>query len=356
MDIDYSSVKLLNIRQLTVVNGNACYEITEPDPHSDSVHHVFTPHSTVFIALKHAGTIHIFNLKNDGYFPDEFKKYIHAINSQLETFFNETTSVHAVFDLHKVINDNPHRFAVINKGYRCNEMMDLTRAKTKIKELNAVLKPACPSFYLNLDYITAFPENSDASLYFDIYVNSYFCPKIILCLFTEVNETKKCVSSITFNRASDEEMSINSRTDGSYQGRKFNILLRAVAIIVSQLIMETTQQLTSTALNVISALIMIKWFNAISKRVNISNKTVSHDELYDRLTRYFKGNGNRMETYVVLNEANTANAARVFDETIARMNCGPLQGGMKRTRNQTKQMKQRNQKRQRKTKRTRKPH
>ena len=123
MNIVYSSTTLLNVRPLTVVNGNACYEITD----HDSVHHVFTPQSTEFIAVKYAGNIHIFNLKQDGNFPDEFKEYIDAIKLQLETFFNEKTAVHEVFDLHKDINDNnPHHFAVINKGRICPEMMDLT--------------------------------------------------------------------------------------------------------------------------------------------------------------------------------------------------------------------------------------
>ena len=319
--IVYSSTHLLNIKPLTVVNGNTCYEITD----HDAVHHVFTPQSTVFIALQHAGNIHIFNLRENNVFPDEFKAYVEATKSQLEIFFNATTSVNTVFDLHKRLNDNnPYHFAVINKGHcRCPKMMDLTNAKTKIDELNAVLKRVCPAFYLNLDYITAFPENSDASLYLDIYVNAFICPKIILCLFTRTKK-QTCVSSITFTPISDDEMSISSRTDVSYEGRKFNILLRAVAIIVSQLIMESTQIVTSNAANVISAFIMLKWFNAM--KINARNQRVRmphDDDLFNTLTRYFQTH-QKMETHVELNEANTANAMKVFHETIARMKCKSL--------------------------------
>ena len=351
MEIVYSSINLLNVKPLTVVNGNVCYEITD----HDSVHHVFTPQSTTFIAIKHAGNIHIFNLKQDGNFPGEFKEYIDTIKSQLETFFNEKTAVHEVFDLHKSLNDNnPHQFAVINKGHsRCNELMDLTDAQTIVRELNTDLHKTCPSFYLNLDYITAFPEHSDASLYFDIYVNSYICPKMILCLFTEVNKIQKCVSSITFNRTSDDVMSINSKTDVSYGGRKFNILLRAVAIIISKHIMQTTETLVSNAENVISAFIMLKWFNAM--KLNAVNQRVRmpHDDLFNTLTRYFQTN-QRMETHVELNDVNTANALTVFHETIQRMNCTPLSGGFKRTRKQRKPKKQRKQRKTRKTRKTRK--
>jgi hypothetical protein len=88
---------------------------------------------------------------------------------------------------------------------------------------------------------------------------------------------------------------------------------------------------TSNAENVISALIMIKWFNAVSDRVTILPP--DHDRLYDTLASYFTTNA-RLETHVDLNEVNTANATRVFHETIKRMNCNPLAGGnrkLKRT-------------------------
>jgi hypothetical protein len=285
----------------------------------------------VFIALQHDGDIHIFNLKNDDNFPDEFKVYIESIESHLEIFFNETTPVHRVFDLHKVINDaNPHHFAVINmitKDRRCPKILDLTHAKTKIMELNAILQKRCPAFYLNLDYTTAFPENSHASMYYEIYVNAYICPKLILCLFTEVNKIKKCVSSITLNRQSDDEMSISSRTDVSYEGRKFNILLRSVAIMILKHIMHTAETLVSNAENVISAYIMLKWFNAMNIHGMNQRVRMPHDDdLFNTLTRYFETH-QKMETQVELNKHNIENAEIIFHKTVARMNCEPLSGG-----------------------------
>ena len=184
---------------------------------------------------------------------------------------------------------------------------------------------------------------------------------MILCLFTEVNKIQKCISSITFNRTSDDVMSINSKTDVSYRGRKFNILLRAVAIIISKHIMQTTETLVSNAENVISAFIMLKWFNAM--KINAMNQRVRmphDDDLFNTLARYFQTN-QRMEIHIELNEANIANATRVFHETIQRMNCGPLSGGLKRTKRnrksneQRKQRKQRNQIKTMKTRKTRKP-
>jgi hypothetical protein len=72
---------------------------------------------------------------------------------------------------------------------------------------------------------------------------------------------------------------------------------------------------------------MIKWFNAVSDRVAI----VPSDQLYDTLASYFTTNA-RLETYVHLNDDNTANATRVFHETIPRMNCKPLPRRTRRTR------------------------
>ena len=73
MQIVYSSTTLLNIHPLTVVNGNTCYEINTRESEELPFKHVFTPQSTVFIAMKHGGNIHIFNVKDDDKFPDEFK-------------------------------------------------------------------------------------------------------------------------------------------------------------------------------------------------------------------------------------------------------------------------------------------
>ena len=51
------------------------------------VGHILTSTFTKFIALYHAGVIHIFNLKEDGAFPDDFKMYIESIRDKLTTYF-----------------------------------------------------------------------------------------------------------------------------------------------------------------------------------------------------------------------------------------------------------------------------
>lgn len=334
MDIVFSSCALLNLKPLTTVNHKTCYEIHTNESEECPIRYLFTPETTVFIALKHDSKIHIFNLKNDGVFPDQFKEYIDQIRPKLQMYFDDRSQPRVSFTIHDELNNkNPYDFAIIKKtsSRECEKFISLSNAKSIVSHLNDALQLACPGFYLNIDYITAFPPNSSAALYSGIYSNSYFHPQIVLCLFTG----NDCVSSITI-KIRGNRITIDSKTDERYEGRKFNTLLRAVAIILSKSLSETAERLTSDAANVISALLMIKRFNAIAEEGDISKNTISADKLDKVIKDYFSHRGN-METYVELNDENIAHATTVFNETIQRMNCEPLQqpggqGGSKKNR------------------------
>ena len=321
MDIVFSSVTsaLLNIHPLTTVNGNICYEIRTID---GPVRYMFTPQSTIFIATKHDDVIHIFNLKHDRVFPDEFKEYIEQIRGTLNDFFEDSISIGDYISLWRKINDNTHNFAIIRQtSSECKPFIVLTHAKRIVDQLNAALQPTCPGFRLGIDYITSFPTDSVVSLYSEIPLNSYFQPQIVLCLFTGNN----CVSSITIN-VTRSEITIDSKTNEQYEGRKFNTLLRAVAIIVSTSLNERAKLFVSIATNAISALLMIKRFNAVLRDGDISSKTVPPEKLDQVVKDYIRQHA-LMETCVELNEVNIANATTVFHKTIERMNCGPLKSG-----------------------------
>ena len=313
MEIVYSSTTLLNIRPLTVVNGNTCYKIEIRDKECPFKHaFVFTPQTTNFIAVKHAGNIHIFNVKNDGDFPDEFKAYIDGITPSLMKFYGERTTT--ISD--EINHGNPHGFVIISPNKPpSDQVIVLDGAKIIVSELNAALKSTCPEFHLNIDYITSFPMGSTASLYSVVHLNAYVKPPLVLCLM----HGDDCVSSITI-KVHESEISIDSRTNGRYEGRKFNTLLRAVAIMISKSLSERTERLTSSAANIISAMLMIKRFNAVSEGGDLSKDTPEIDKI---INDYFEHRGS-MESYVDLNEVNIANATAVFHETIQRMNCRPL--------------------------------
>ena len=331
---------LLNIHPLTTVNGNICYEIETKDC---PFRYVFALQSTTFITMKHDDVIHIFNLKQSGVFTDEFKEYIEQIRGKIyEFFFNPMLTIGEHLELWHEINDNSHNFAIIRQNtsssHRCEPFIDLSNAKIIVRQLNAALQPTCPNFHLNIDYITSFPRDSNVSLYSDIPLNSYFQPPLALCLFTGNN----CVSSITISFSHPTIMTIDSNTNELFMKRNFNTLLRAVAIIISTHLNARVESINSNATNVISALSMIKHFNAVSETyrgvISNANKVVSPDALETTIRQSFKREG-VMETSVKLNSENIANATAVFHKTIPNMNCEPLKGGRKNSRKSLKKSK-----------------
>jgi hypothetical protein len=328
MDIVYSSTQLLNIKPLTTVNGNACYEIETKDKECSFKHkYICVPQSTKFIALKHAGSIHIFNLVQDGAFPDEFKTYIDEINEKLMKYFNERSTGQVLSQISDEINRdaNPHNFVIVRPtSPPCEQFLNLDDAKHVIQSLNDELQKTCRGFHLHIDYITSFPSGSTVSMYSDVRLNTYIKPPLLLCLM----HGKDCVSSITL-KVSKSQLNIDSRTNALYEGRKFNTLLRAVAIIISKSLNQSAEHLTSNAANIISAILMIKRFNACTPGGDISKIAIRPDKLDKIINDYFSHNDG-METMVELNEENIANARSVFHETVARMNCGPLAGGRKK--------------------------
>jgi hypothetical protein len=351
MQIVYSSTTLLNIRLLTVVNGNACYEIEVKDKECPYTHKFMcTLQSTKFIAMMHAGNLHIFNLMQDGMFPEDFRSYIDTNREHLIKMLN-LSGIPQNKALREFSTNNPHNLAIIKPNSPpCDQFLDLTVAKKIIHALNIELQPTCPGFYLHIDYLTSFPMGSTVSMYSELLLNYFMRPPLLLCLMY-VNE---CVSSITMN-VCERDIDIDSKTNERYEGRKFNTLLRAVAIMISKGLSESAEQLTCDAINKISARLMITLFNATRlDKTAIRYKTL--DELNKIIHDDFSGVHKGMQTRVELNEENIARATSVFHDTLKRIQCHPLQGGMKRTRKPRKQMKQMKQRKQMKTKRTRKPH
>ena len=310
---------------------------------------ILTLKSTKFIALYHDGVIHIFNLETDMKFPDDFKAYIESVKDKLIKYFDFTykSSIDHTREIKKQISDyktarelqeqiindgeNKYEFVPIGPGsdnYDQREEFDLSNAKRQIEELNVSLKVTCPDFYLCIDYLTSFPDNSNIRLYTGMrkYLNSlYTYSGIVLCLFTG----NECVSSIdmSFTSYSLHSLYIDSITSDRYERRKFNKLLRAVAIIISKEINEKIDTLKSIAQNSLSAQIMINSFNAqcYDKQDNLISK-FTNAHLIPRVL-----NIPLLTTYVQLTPENIENAKRVFMEIITtedrakRIKCDKLQ-------------------------------
>ena len=316
MNIVYSSTKLLNIKLLTVVNGNACYEIEVKDKAWCKHKFVCTLQSTKFIAMIHDGNLHVFNLMQyqDGMFPEDFRRYIDENRVKILNLSDSS-------QIHEFNSENPHNLTIIipNSPPRC-KFLDLNAAKGIIRVLNIKLQETCPEFYLHIDYLTSFPTGSTVTMYSAQQLNYFIMPPLLLCLM----HGNECVSSITMVMDESKIFQIYSRTDPRCKKRGFNTLLRAVAIMISKVLNERAEQLVSDAINITSALLMIKHFNAVSQEGDISNRTVEPKNLDQVVKDYFHQHNDSMETMVELNEENIANATTVFHDTIQRMNCRPL--------------------------------
>jgi len=217
------------------------------------------------------------------------------------------------------------------KSPPCPQFVNLEDAKRIIQSLNDELQKKCPGFYLYIDYLISFPTGSTVTMYSGVLLNAYIKPPLLLCLM----HGNECVSSITL-MVSEREPIIESKTNKRYEGRKFNTLLRAVAIMISKSLYQNAEYLISNAVNIISATLMIKRFNASAtfifpNTVRVISKTSIKPEKFNKTIEDFFDYYGSMQTRVDLNEENIVNATSVFHETIQRMNCDPLAGGMKRT-------------------------
>uniref|UniRef100_A0A6C0I4B6 Uncharacterized protein n=1 Tax=viral metagenome TaxID=1070528 RepID=A0A6C0I4B6_9ZZZZ len=315
MDIVYSSTELLNIKRLTVVNGNACYKIEVKDKEGPCKHKfVCTLQSTKFIAIIHDGNLHIFNLMQDqdGIFPEDFRSYIDANRMKI-------LNLSGSFQIDGFNWKNPHNLViVIPYSPPCDhQFLDLTVAKDIIRALNAKLQPTCHWFNLHIDYLTSFPTGSTVSMYSTLSLNSFMRPPLLLCLM----HRNECVSSIEMVVRNEKIIDIYSETDARCKRRGFNILLRAVAIMISKDLSESAEKLNSSAANIISALLMIKHFNAVSQEGDISKFTISPEKLDKVIKDYFHQHDDSMVTMVELNDDNIANAMTVFHKTIEKIDC-----------------------------------
>jgi hypothetical protein len=329
MDIVFSSLNSPSIQIHPAITINDDYSFYQITTEKCPVSHIVTLKSTTFLALNHDGRIYIFNLKNNGFFPKDFQNYyIEGIRDKLTAYFTYEPFTYEPRDTSKdkqkaIIDDttNTYRFvpirAIRSQDCRQTEALDLSNAKKKIEELNVILTQTCPDFYLRINYIASFPPNSNIHLFSTIFphdLNSFYTfPNIVLCLFTG----NDCVSSITMHFIHDDgvlgkisELSIDSKTSLRFEGRKFNKLLRAVAIIISKEIDPTVDTLTSLASNPVSALIMINSFNAYTLDID-RKKFIGKPAPVDlRL----------LKTYVELNDDNIENAKSVFMDIIQTKN------------------------------------
>jgi hypothetical protein len=155
----------------------------------------------------------------------------------------------------------------------------LDNAKEKLLELNKKLIKKCGDVLsLELDYVYNMHPPNNIMHTFGMVV-----PKsLVLCL----NHSDGCISSITIS-IKDDKISIDSETAEKFQFKKYNKLLRCIVIIISKLISPEATELVSSAINPISAYLMINTFNGFISQSGEENdmfftflKTKNIDDIY----------------------------------------------------------------------------
>ena len=316
----FSSNSLLNIQYLTRVNNKNIYQIDM----GDCLRYISPDNSPVYIGIIYNDILHIFNLIEDGVFSDDFKSLFKNINEtnikHLSGKLRTSDSIRITTQFLQFFN-SIHDFSYIPK-FPCHKLINLDIAKAVVNDLNVELNKTCPNFKINIDYVFNLKEPSFVTTYSPPMVDT-----LLLCLFNDNN----CVASLTvkFHFMDARKIDIDSRTELRYEGRKFNKLLRSVLIIISKALDERKQFISSEAINPISALLMIKSLNAISKNYAgeiILDKSSTFEDIKSAIE---VAPNKSVISIVELNDENIQNAQEVFNRTIQEINCGSLDEDVK---------------------------
>lgn len=314
----FSPNSLLNIQYLTKVNDKNIYQIDM----GDCLRYISLENYTVYIGIIYNDIFHIFNLIEDGVFLDDFKALFKNIDEtkikHLSGKLRTPDSIRITTQLLQFFK-SIHDFSYIKKN-PCQKLINLDVAKGIVNNLNFELNKTCPNFRINIDYIFNLENPSSVVAFSSLASQDPYT--LLLCLFNGNN----CVASLTvkFHFMDARKMDIDSKTDTRYEGRKFNKLLRCVLIIIAKALDERKQFISSEAINPISALLMIKSLNAVSK--NDSGEIIlDKSSSFEDITSTIEANPNKSVISVVeLNDENIQNAQAVFNRTIQEINCGPL--------------------------------
>ena len=223
------------------------------------------------------------------------------------------------------LNDTTKGKVIVVKKRCVNFLFEkkLFRAKEKIKELNALLKVKCSNLSLNLDYIYKLTGTIST------YTNPSDVNTLVLCLYNNNN----CVSSIELNEDEDGNIAIQTKTESTFGGKKYNKLLTGVAILIASLI-DGVERVVSDAINPISAWILISSYNGvIPHNTNQSFydflSTKEDKTITQKLLREFNDQDDklnfRLDLFTELNETNVRKAYEVFrslvDDPATQLKC-----------------------------------
>ena len=167
--------------------------------------------------------------------------------------------------------------------------ISLRRMRAEIIDINEKLQDKCGLSY-RLEISPYSERDKDAAVYDETDSPDY---DIILCLYHE----EKCISSVTGRyNPSSHSMEVLSKTDGKYEGKKYNLYLRAIFIYLMYFVRQPLiKKIYSYATNPISTYAMYKHFYATNDDLqeyvemhNLTPETFTIDDAKGFHTYYSK--------------------------------------------------------------------
>lgn len=143
-------------------------------------------------------------------------------------------------------------------------------SESLLPKLNQLLQKKCPTLELRVGLLKEMEGTVHA-------YNTKLKNSKVICLYdTSTKPDIKCVSSIILKENTPTGLSLFSATETGYNNKKYNTLLRMVAVILATSIYPSTTELYSDAVSNVSAHLMMKYFNVLPN----SNDDANADFFY----------------------------------------------------------------------------
>jgi hypothetical protein len=198
--------------------------------------------------------------------------YLCKINPSAKTLTTDTINSISKYMIEKINFNVPgfHKelekinMRIIVPYFNKTDPYDISKAQSKLVDINNILKHKCSNLSIHLDYVYNLDlPNDTISTYSDI-------PNLsdpILCLYNEYG----CISSISYY-INAKDIEIISKTEPEYEKKKYNKFLRCVSIILSKFILNTVENVFSYSVNPISTYILVSYFGGIIREDADTNK------------------------------------------------------------------------------------
>jgi hypothetical protein len=192
--------------------------------------------------------------------------------------------------------------------------INLMRARSQLQSLNRRIKDICRN---NLEIVVYTDINENPEINTIAVYDKDAIPDFVLCMNHIHNKQKHCISSISCKvNPEDFTVEFSSKTDPKYEGKKYNVLLRASLLLLSPYIQimvgETSHRIhtvISRAINPISIYLLAKYFHAYNEKLEeyMEDNELAYDSFTMKDAKDFYENVDAMDE-----EFEDENAAAAF--------------------------------------------